>query len=331
MRTRYPVFTRLFHLLASSVLVWAAGCTAGATSPSSGFTLTCPAGLNADSSDANPVAVTYAPPTQSGGFPSVTITCSSPSGALFPVGTTTVTCQAVDSVQRSATCAFPIAVKGPNRIAFTRYLAFGDSITEGVGSEPIPGFRFMAAEPYPLGLQVRLAIGFPQQTFTVINSGVAGEYAHQGGVSRFRSVLMANNPEVVLLMEGTNDLLFASGPDAAIAALDTMILEAKARNVRVMLATIPPQRPDGERNRAPIAARVAPFNDQVRALAAARGVILVDVYNAMINDLNVLIGVDDLHPTDRGFAVIADTFAHAINERFNLTYGPVASTAPGWP
>jgi lysophospholipase L1-like esterase len=311
MLNRHGVFPRVVFCLASVMLVLTVGCTAGATAPSSGLTLACPAPVAADSSDANPVAVTFEPPMQSGGFSSVTTTCSSQSGALFPVGTTTVTCQAVDSLQRSATCSFPVTVKGPHRLAFTRYLAFGDSITEGVGSEPVAGLRFLAAEPYPLGVQVRLAIEYPLQTFTVVNAGVAGEYAHAGGVTRFRSVLLANNPEVVLLMEGTNDLLFASGLDAGIAALDTMILQAQALNVRVLLATIPPQRPDGVRNRAPIAAQIAPFNDRVRALAAARGVVLVDVYNAMINDLS-LIGVDDLHPTDRGFAVIADTFAASL-------------------
>jgi lysophospholipase L1-like esterase len=330
MLIRIARFKRLVPCLASWALIFAVSCTSGVTGPSTGMTLACPAGVTADSSDANPVTVSFDPPTQTGGFPPVTITCSSQSGTAFPVGTTTVTCQAVDSLQRQATCSFPVAVKGPNRLAYTRYLSFGDSITEGVGSEPVPGLRFLAAEPYPLGLQIRLALGYPMQTFTVINAGVAGEVAHAGGVARFRNVLLANNPEVVLIMEGTNDLLDASGPDAAIAALETMILEAQARSVRVLLATVPPQRPDGARNRALFASRVAPFNDQVRTLAAARGVVLVDVYNAMANDLS-LIGVDDLHPTDRGFGVIADTFAAAIRSRFDLSNGPAAITVPGWP
>jgi lysophospholipase L1-like esterase len=154
----------------------------------------------------------------------------------------------------------------------------------------------------------------------VVNAGVSGEFAasapgRPGGESRFRSVLLAHRPEVVLLMEGTNDLLSPSGADAAIAALDRMIAEAISQNRRVCLATIPPQRPDGLRNRAEVAARVPPFNERIRSLAAARGVVLVDVYNAMKDDLS-LIGLDDLHPTERGFGVIADTFVEAIRRHF---------------
>ena len=129
---------------------------------------------------------------------------------------------------------------------------------------------------------------------------------------RLRPLLLQFRPEVLLLMEGTNDLLDGGrGADTAIVNLRQMIAIAKSLNVQVALATIPPQRPNGVRNRGAVAALIPSFNDRIRALAASEGVVLVDVYASMKDNLN-LIGVDDLHPTVMGFSVIADVFYQAV-------------------
>jgi lysophospholipase L1-like esterase len=94
-----------------------------------------------------------------------------------------------------------------------------------------------------------------------------------------------------------------------------MIAIAKSLNVQVALATIPPQRPNGVRNRGAVAALIPSFNDRIRALAASEAITLVDVYAGMKDNLN-LIGVDDLHPTELGFSVIADTFYEAVVRAF---------------
>jgi lysophospholipase L1-like esterase len=224
---------------------------------------------------------------------------------------------------------FTVTVRRPPLLLYTRYLAFGDSNTEGKIPDPsvlVPAFdsqlrplvdriRAMAtaAEPYPLGVQRRLSSRYASQVFRVDNAGVGAELAAEGGIKRFASVVMSAQPEVVLLMEGTNDLLNASGADAAISALGTMIQQALAQGRRLCLATIPPQRPNGAR--AVVAARIPPFNDRVRQLATTYQVVLVDVYNAMKDDLS-LISTDDLHPNERGYGVIADTFAAAIRANF---------------
>jgi lysophospholipase L1-like esterase len=154
------------------------------------------------------------------------------------------------------------------------------------------------------------------QTPIVWNEGVGGEFTTQGLI-RLRPLLLQFRPEVLLLMEGTNDLLDGSrGADAAIVNLRQMIAIAKQQNVQVALATVPPQRPNGVRNRGAVAAIVPSFNDRVRALAASEGVVLVDVYSAMMKDNLNLIGIDDLHPTELGFSVIADTFYEAVVRAF---------------
>ena len=53
--------------------------------------------------------VTYATPTASDNC-SATVACVPPSGSMFPVGTTTVTCTATDTAGNTATCSFPVTV-----------------------------------------------------------------------------------------------------------------------------------------------------------------------------------------------------------------------------
>jgi lysophospholipase L1-like esterase len=250
-------------------------------------------------------------PTTAGGSAPVNVTCNQP--AQFPIGSTTVGCTATDARQRTASCSFVVEVKGPPRLRFTRFLAFGDSITAGTESAPVPGLDNLNPWTYSVLLQSRLAARYTLQTVVMLNEGAGGEITSQGLI-RLRPVLEQLRPEVLLLMEGTNDLLDGSrGADTAIGNLRLMIGIARALGVQVALATIPPQRPNGLRNRGAVAALIPGFNDRIRALAASEGVVLVDVYAVM--NLS-MIGVDDLHPTVMGFNVIADTFYEAIVKNF---------------
>ena len=53
--------------------------------------------------------VTYPPPTASDNCPGVIASCSPASGSTFPVGTTSVTCTAMDASGNTATCSFGVA------------------------------------------------------------------------------------------------------------------------------------------------------------------------------------------------------------------------------
>ncbi len=64
--------------------------------------LTCPATTSA--------VVNFPPPTASDNCPGVTLQCVPPSGSVFPVGTTTVTCTATDASGNTATCSFTVTV-----------------------------------------------------------------------------------------------------------------------------------------------------------------------------------------------------------------------------
>src|SRR5262249_21947406 len=66
---------------------------------------------------------------------------------------------------------------------------------------------------------------------------------------------------------------------------------------------------------------VPAMNDQIRALAASEGVVLVDSYSAFGGQSTTLIGVDGLHPTTQGYQVLAQTFFAQVQARCETKAG----------
>lgn len=56
------------------------------------------------------VGVSYPAPVVSDNCPGVTFICLPPSGSIFPLGTTTVTCNATDTTGNASTCSFTVTV-----------------------------------------------------------------------------------------------------------------------------------------------------------------------------------------------------------------------------
>jgi lysophospholipase L1-like esterase len=269
----------------------------------------CPAAVLTQSTAGQPVAVTFENPNTAGAVPPVTVSCEPPSGTSFPVGTTTVTCTATDSRQQTFSCNFTVKVQGPPRLSTSTILAFGDSLTFGSSPPDAP-------DSYPDHLKAKLAARYVGQTITVINDGRPGENAQATGRTRFPSALDIYHPGVVLLMEGSNDLLGGdAGVTAGLAALTEMVRGARARNVTVLLATLPPQRLGGVRNG--VALMIPGFNEKIAELARQESVMLVDVYTAMGGD-GRYIGRDDEHPTPEGFEVMAQAFFAAIQQTVEM-------------
>ena len=59
-----------------------------------------------------------------------------PDAIIEAIGTTTVSCTATDALQRQATCEFNVTVTKLAQLSRLRFMAFGDSITFGVGDDP---------------------------------------------------------------------------------------------------------------------------------------------------------------------------------------------------
>ncbi len=278
----------------------------------------------------------YGTATASGGAPPVTVSCTPASQALFPIGSTTVTCTATDARQRPASCTFAVTVLAPPTIAGTRFVAFGDSMTrgeDGVSSSPFgrrdpygPRVFFETSKTYPGVLQGLLASRYTTQTFSVVNQGLPGErVADRFTLSRFSGVI-GGAFDAVLIMEGSNDLADRDAriTAAAVANLRQMLRDAKSRNIRPFLATVPPMVSGGFRALA--WSLVVPFNDELRALAASEGVTLVDVYTGVNADTARYVGFDGLHLTEAGYAKVADVFFGVL--RTTLERPPAITLSP---
>ena len=323
--------SKRFSVFALVATIAAAACSS--PSEPTSFGISCP--ISQALSSPGPRTVTYDPPQVSGGAAPVSSSCSPASGTSFPLGATLVTCKAEDAKHRTASCTFEVQIRvpppKPPQLSATRFVAFGDSITAGVVSTcarvtPLMTFaetmRVLpraADDPwaYPNVLQSQLRARYTTQSPVVMNRGVGGEELADG-VVRMPTVLSVDRPEVVLVQEGANDVNQGHSPATIANSLRTMVRDARARGAQPYVGTLLPQRPLNVAGscRGFGADNVVPANDQIRAMATGEGVPLVDLYQAFgASPGTELIGPDGLHPTEAGYARIADTFFDAIRQR----------------
>ena len=289
--------------------------------------LSCVEGVSRATVDTAGVSVSFETPPVTAGQGSVSVACAPPSGEMFPIGTTEVKCTATDSLNRKAECSFNVTVSKLAQLSKTRYLAFGDSITAGevtfpVGSLAAPGTVgkqvIVPGAAYPAALERTLLGRYPSQSsISVVNAGLGGEKTVNAR-GRFFQTLNTVTPEVVLLWHGHNDIPGGFDGAASGAASEMRIMAAEARNrgMRVFIATMLPPRPGGNRTIGQVF--IDDYNNRMRSLAAQEGAVLVDVYAGLLTDVNRYIGVDGLHPTEFGYAKIADVFFQAIQANFEV-------------
>jgi lysophospholipase L1-like esterase len=213
------------------------------------------------------------------------------------------------------------------RTAATRYVAFGDSITEGkpgpAGYHEDPRFPFPDA--YAKVLYDLLTQRYTAQTIEMYDEGIGGEKTPDG-VTRLPGVLNADTPQVLLLQEGVNDLINGGSVANVIGNLRTMVRTAQSRGILVFLATLLPQRPGGSKTGH--IELIVPANDAIKALAANEGAILVDVYQAFGGSPDPWIDADGLHPTVEGYRKMAETFFAELKTRLEVAQATRLSLAP---
>lgn len=292
-------------------------------------TLTCPADISAPARNAQPPTVTFDLPAAQGGVAPVTVACTPASGATFEIGTTRVTCTATDAKTRTGSCSFAINVAEVPRLSQVKFVAFGDSLTEGK-TYPAPTGELVLTETesYPFKLQGLLTARYVDQTITVVNAGFAGESVVQDGEERAKKVLDAQRPNVLLLLHGANDLLTASDKSDVIPdivnALEDIVEAARARGVQTMVATFPPQNGNGSRGSG--ASAVPGLNDRIRQMAAEEGAILVDLYAGFGGTTVGFVSIDGLHMIDAGYTKMAEIWFDAIRQHFETP--PATGGAP---
>jgi lysophospholipase L1-like esterase len=189
------------------------------------------------------------------------------------------------------------------------FLAFGDSITAGIGdNKPTPS-------GYPYRLQALLVNAGVNAT--VNNQGNPGEKTPDG-LTRIDSVLALGKPgDVLLLMEGTNDETRMISLETTIFDLDTMAARAEALGISVVHATVIPRPSDDKQDADNFL--TDQLNGRIRNLAGVRGRVEADP-NATFLTLPNLFGsfysqADDDHvghPNAAGYDILAKIFFDAI-------------------
>ena len=190
-----------------------------------------------------------------------------------------------------------------------RVVFMGDSITDSWDDPKFGGF-------------------FPDKPY--VDRGISGQTTPQM-LLRFRSDVIALQPNVVVILAGTNDLSGNTGPITIEAIEDNLMSMAelaKAHRIRVVLASILPVSDYEIRDGKPIIRttqrppeKIKALNDWMKSYAAANKLVYLDYYSAMIDAHGFLrdeLSEDGLHPNAKGYAIMAPLAEQSIAKALKL-------------
>lgn len=171
--------------------------------------------------------------------------------------------------------------------ASTTLVAFGDSLTAGYG--------VTLNESYPSILQKKLKEnGFP---VLIINMGVSGDTTSTA-LDRLDFVML-QNPDIILLELGANDMLRSLPPEEIRKNIETMILFFKNKNKKIILLGMESSSSNGE-------VYAAAFDSIYVDLAKKYSLPLVPFFLegvALAPSLNI---DDGIHPNVLGYIKIVE-------------------------
>ena len=211
-----------------------------------------------------------------------------------------------------------IALPRPAVAVDVRFLAFGDSITAAWGFDEkcnCEAHECRQACGYPRRLK-RLLVAAGVDA-GVINEGFGGEKTAEG-LTRL-DTLLSPGYDVMLLMEGSNDISSNVSPETTIANLREMGRKAAAKGIETVHATLVPRIPEARED--PDNVINADMAGRIRDLAFATGRDLVDPFEVLsttpeLFELYYSHGDSDPvgHPNARGFDLLAAIFFDALQE-----------------
>ena len=217
------------------------------------------------------------------------------------------------------------AFEGRSGRQFGRYVAIGDSSTEGLddpaGDGSFRGWANRLAEQIALAQEGRSELLYA-------NLGVRGRKTREIRDQQLPCAL-AMRPDLVTLFSGTNDVVSRSFDLPAVAAdLEEMMAAVRATGAVLLTFTMPDLVPV-----MPVARRLAPrldaLNAAIRTAAARTGALLVDFAGYPVASDPRLWSPDRLHANAFGHARIAAALAHALeipgaDEDWRLPLPPAA-------
>jgi lysophospholipase L1-like esterase len=152
-----------------------------------------------------------------------------------------------------------------------------------------------------------------------VGRGISGQTTPQM-LLRFRQDVVALHPKVVHILAGTNDIAGNTGPMTAEMTKDNimdMVEIARANNITVILASIPPADHFPWRPGLETAHKIVELNDWLKSYAARQHLIYADYWSAMQSGQGGMrdgLAFDGVHPTDAGYEVMAGVAEAAIKQ-----------------
>ncbi len=188
---------------------------------------------------------------------------------------------------------------------YSRYVALGDSQTEGLGDgDELRGYRGFADR-----LAERLAELDPGLRYA--NLAVRGKLAGEVRAEQLAPAL-ALEPDLATVVAGLNDILRPRADIAAVVGhLEAMFAALTAAGARVGTVTFPNLARITPLAR-PLLPRVLAFNAAIRAAAGRHGVRVVDAFPIAVTTDARIWSADRIHATPLGHALIAASMAHAL-------------------
>ena len=186
-----------------------------------------------------------------------------------------------------AALAAALALAAPAHAVERVIVAFGDSLTAGLGVTP--------EDSYPSRLQARLRTeGYD---YRVVNAGASGDTT-AGGLRRVDWALK-NKPEVVIVALGANDGLRGQDLASVRANLDAIVARFQKAGVRVLVAgmEVPPNY--GARY-------TADFRRMFRDVALKRGAVFMPFLLDGVAGNPRLNQPDGIHPTPEGYRIVVE-------------------------
>ncbi len=176
-----------------------------------------------------------------------------------------------------------------------KIVAFGDSLTAGYGVD--------LADSYPAILEEKLNISFKKVledknlNIKVINMGVSGETT-SGGLERALFVI-SQNPDLVLLGLGANDMLRATDPTLTKDNLEKIIKSLQAKNIPTILLGMESQVSNGFEYK-------QNFDDIYPALTKKYNISIVPFFLKGVVGVGSLNTSDGIHPNRKGYDKITN-------------------------
>ena len=163
---------------------------------------------------------------------------------------------------------------------------------------------------------------FPDKHY--INRGISGQTTSQM-LLRFRQDVIHLDPDVVVILAGTNDIAGNTGPisiEDIEANITSMAELARAHDIALVLASVTPVNnytPASQRffaDRPP--SEILRLNEWMKAYCASTNCYYLDYFNAMVDGSGLMkhaLTEDGLHPNDAGYKIMAPLAESAIDKR----------------